>query len=68
MFEEMTKSIRSSITRILSHIEIKSNVNESINERKDEATNNNINLKKIPRNSKCPCGSGKKYKNCCGKI
>jgi hypothetical protein len=20
------------------------------------------------RNSKCPCGSGKKYKNCCGKI
>ncbi len=23
--------------------------------------------KKIPRNSPCPCGSGKKYKNCCGK-
>ena len=20
---------------------------------------------KIPRNMKCPCGSGKKYKNCC---
>ena len=20
------------------------------------------------RNSPCPCGSGKKYKNCCGKI
>lgn len=21
-----------------------------------------------PKNSKCPCGSGKKYKQCCGKI
>ena len=24
-------------------------------------------LKKIARNSPCPCGSGKKYKYCCGK-
>lgn len=23
--------------------------------------------RKIPRNSPCPCGSGKKYKHCCGK-
>ena len=23
--------------------------------------------KKIPRNANCPCGSGKKYKHCCGK-
>jgi preprotein translocase subunit SecA len=23
--------------------------------------------KKIGRNDACPCGSGKKYKNCCGK-
>ena len=23
--------------------------------------------KKIPRNAPCPCGSGKKYKHCCGK-
>ena len=22
---------------------------------------------KIGRNEKCPCGSGEKYKNCCGK-
>ena len=26
-----------------------------------------INKKKIGRNEKCPCGSGKKYKKCCGK-
>ena len=24
--------------------------------------------KKIPRNSPCPCGSGKKYKHCCGAL
>jgi preprotein translocase subunit SecA len=23
--------------------------------------------KRIPRNDPCPCGSGKKYKHCCGK-
>ena len=23
--------------------------------------------KKIGRNEPCPCGSGKKYKNCCGR-
>ena len=23
---------------------------------------------KIGRNDKCPCGSGKKYKNCCGRT
>jgi preprotein translocase subunit SecA len=26
-----------------------------------------INEEKIPRNAPCPCGSGKKYKQCCGK-
>ena len=26
-----------------------------------------IRKKKIGRNEPCPCGSGKKYKNCCGR-
>lgn len=26
-----------------------------------------VNKNKIGRNDPCPCGSGKKYKNCCGK-
>ena len=29
---------------------------------------NNVNLKKTGRNDACPCGSGKKYKQCCGKL
>lgn len=28
---------------------------------------NEVKDKKIGRNDKCSCGSGKKYKNCCGK-
>ena len=27
-----------------------------------------ISDRKVPRNAKCPCGSGKKYKHCSGKI
>ncbi len=36
----------------------------------DDASKNNKPIKKekkIPRNDPCPCGSGEKYKNCCGK-
>lgn len=27
-----------------------------------------VNNNKVGRNEPCPCGSGKKYKNCCGKL
>ena len=33
----------------------------------DETNNNLISYDKVGRNDPCPCGSGKKYKNCCGK-
>jgi len=26
-----------------------------------------VGAKKIGRNEKCPCGSGRKFKNCCGR-
>ena len=26
------------------------------------------NFGKISRNQQCPCGSGKKFKHCCGKL
>ena len=25
-------------------------------------------MPKVGRNQPCPCGSGKKYKNCCGRV
>ena len=53
----------------------KSNKDGSMNYSSDDGTeiitfprgNNQIGIKpNIPRNSPCPCGSGKKYKKCCG--
>ena len=39
--------------------------------KKEETKKKNIpfkrSIKKIGRNELCPCGSGKKYKRCCGK-
>ncbi|MEE2695214.1 MAG: preprotein translocase subunit SecA [Pseudomonadota bacterium] len=64
MFEEMMKQIRFNVSRLLSFIEIKTDV-------KQETTNTpaeEVKEKKIPRNAKCPCGSGKKYKHCHGRF
>ena len=38
---------------------------DKIKRRNKINSNIQVNLKKIGRNSPCPCGSGKKYKNCC---
>ena len=40
----------------------------SINQQNAPEQEDNIANKKIGRNESCPCGSGKKYKNCCGKV
>ena len=40
----------------------------TINQLKINTPKDNLENKKIGRNEPCPCGSGKKYKNCCGKI
>ncbi len=63
MFEEMMEQIRFNITKIISFVEIKTESEQLGREQQEE-----INERKVPRNSKCPCGSGKKYKHCCGKI
>ncbi len=64
MFEEMMEQIRYSVTKIISFVEIKT---ENAPEEIANPATENIE-KKIPRNSRCPCGSGKKYKHCCGKF
>ena len=71
MFEDMTRMIRASISQIISHIEIKTDVNElgqKIQKESRTIFNGGSKSSKISRNAKCPCGSGKKFKNCCGKL
>ena len=37
-------------------------------ENKDIESNKEAQKKKVGRNEKCPCGSEKKFKHCCGSI
>ncbi len=78
MFEAMNEAIKEDTLRILFHVEDPSKVkrkeqNKNIKEgfEGDNAGEKKKpfvrKTKKIGRNDPCPCGSGKKYKNCCGK-
>ena len=51
------------------NIKIVNNPSEKENNLSPEKKNyENISNKKIGRNEPCPCGSGKKYKHCCGAL
>lgn len=77
MFEEMINGIKIDTVKFLFHIQIQKPVER---ERVAEETTashggDDSDVKKKPvrneakvgRNDSCPCGSGKKYKNCCGR-
>ena len=62
--------MRTVITSVLSHLEIKNEENEKVDTKKNINyinKNNNKDWGKVSRNAQCPCGSGKKYKHCCGR-
>lgn len=72
MFERMQDNIDASITTFLLRMEIKQNftakpMQGNANYGKEKVKTTIKNDKKIGRNDLCPCGSGKKYKQCCGK-
>lgn len=73
LFDKMLDNICKDTTLYLLKAEIRQNlqakqVKGSTNEAKDQGVKKTIKKgKKIGRNDMCPCGSGKKYKNCCGK-
>ena len=77
MFEEMISAIQSETVRRLYSVRIKKD-EEIKRERVAKATGESFGgdgtvkkqprrVQKIGRNDPCPCGSGKKYKNCCGR-
>ena len=78
MFEEMIAAIQDETVRRLYSVRLKKN-EEVKRERVANATSESVGgdgtvkkqprkVKKIGRNEPCPCGSGKKYKNCCGRY
>ncbi len=68
LFEEMLSKISFMIVSIISNFEVQKNEVLQENKQSSVDTNEIINFNKIPRNAKCPCGSGKKFKHCCGKL
>lgn len=72
MFEAMQDNIDASIATFLLKMEIKQNfaarqLEGNAGDGKEKVKTTVKNDAKIGRNDKCPCGSGKKYKQCCGK-
>ncbi|RKM56648.1 preprotein translocase subunit SecA [Butyrivibrio sp. X503] len=76
MFDDMTKAIREDTVRLLFHVHIEEKV-EREQVAKVTGTNKDDSVQKAPvkrveakvyPNDPCPCGSGKKYKNCCGRA
>ena len=73
MFERMQDNIDASVSTFLCKMEIKQNftaktMEGNANDGKEKLKSEPVkNEKKVGRNSLCPCGSGKKYKQCCGK-
>ena len=79
MFEELSNNIQNDIVKTLFHIRIvtpeqsleREQVAKPTSTNKDESAGGNTKVRKEPkvgRNDPCPCGSGKKYKQCCGRF
>ena len=75
MFDQMTASIQEDTVRLLLHIRQEQKV-EREEVAKVTGTNRDDSVAKAPKkrdekkvypNDPCPCGSGKKYKQCCGR-
>ena len=74
LFNKMLQNIDQEITLFLVKSEISQNQerqeiskSKMTNDGKVKLKNKPKKIEKVGRNDMCPCGSGKKYKNCCGK-
>ena len=74
MFDEMIAGIQQDTVRLLYHVRIEQKVEreqvaEVTGTNKDEEAKGPVRRaqQKVYPNDPCPCGSGKKYKHCCGR-
>ena len=71
MFEAMTESIREQTARLVLTVRIKTEDDVKREKVAEESSTGKTNTVKgkgvVSKNALCPCGSGKKYKRCCGK-
>ena len=62
LFEGLLDKIKTDIIKFLL------NLNIVISDKKEKEEQSKTSIQKVGRNDKCPCGSEKKYKHCCGSI
>ena len=76
MFDTMTQGITEDTVRLLMHIQVEQKVEREqvakvTGTNKDDGPSAKGPVKRVEKkiypNDPCPCGSGKKYKNCCGR-
>lgn len=76
MFKEMAKNVRHETINAMMHVQIERKEETKPQMVTQSPTSERLiqhgpykrATPKIGRNDKCPCGSGKKYKNCCGRA
>jgi preprotein translocase subunit SecA len=76
MFDDMTASIQEDTVRLLFHVQVQQKVEREqvaqvTGTNKDDTATNAPKKRehaKVYPNDPCPCGSGKKYKQCCGRL
>ncbi len=66
MFEEMVRDIQQDTLTMLFHVKLTSKPQQREAPREVPKKVHDSSGNKVGRNSPCPCGSGKKFKNCCG--
>ena len=77
LFEALLESIKYESTRVLMLVQVKNEKDasaidkknsEQVKKAQENEQKNDQQFKKVGRNEPCPCGSGKKYKHCCGAL
>jgi len=65
LFESLLEKIKIDVIKFLLNLNVVVSNEEQKNENVEKISQEN---KKVGRNEKCPCGSGKKFKHCHGNI
>ena len=75
LFEDMISAIERDVARYVLRAQIRDNLQRvqvakptrTLSGKEEETKRQPVKSEKVGRNDPCPCGSGKKYKHCCGR-
>ena len=68
LFENLLKKLKQDYINVLMNLKFVETSNKELDEKLSEKTSIDKINKKVRRNEPCPCGSGKKFKKCCGSL